>query len=89
MLNIIFLLAKVFILCFIIVIIMITSLKAKVQNHLKISNFQVKSIGIGIGNTGPVITWYLINTKIRCIALLYLPHYQHRYTPSPDIPLES
>ena len=28
-----------------------------------IRNFQVKSISIGIGNTGPVITWYRINTK--------------------------
>ena len=35
-----------------------------------ISNFQAKpiSISIGIGNTGPVITWYRSNTKICSIA---------------------
>ena len=39
-----------------------------------IRNFQVKSIsiGIGIGYTGPVITWYQIDTKICSIAHPYL-----------------
>uniref|UniRef100_A0A671YC53 Voltage-dependent L-type calcium channel subunit alpha n=1 Tax=Sparus aurata TaxID=8175 RepID=A0A671YC53_SPAAU len=47
-------------------------LKAKVQNHSMTRNFQVKSISISIcisnGNTGPVITWYQIDTKICIIA---------------------
>ena len=36
-------------------------------------NFQVKSISIGIGinNTGPVLAWYWIDTKICSIAHPY------------------
>ena len=71
MLNIIMLLAKVFVLCFIIIIIMINSFKAKVQNHSMIINFQVKSISIIIGSTGPVITWYRIDTEICSLARAY------------------
>ena len=33
--------------------------------------FKVKSIGIGIGNTGPVFIWYRIDTKFCSIAHPY------------------
>ena len=33
-----------------------------------IRNFQVKSVSIHISNTGPVITWYWIDTNICSIA---------------------
>ena len=82
MLNIIILLAKMFVLCFIIIIIMIKSIKAKVKNQSMISNFQRKSIrfGIGIGNTGTVITWYRIDSKICSIAHPYFLR-MHRKPP--------
>ena len=46
---------------------------AKSQNYSMIITFQVKgiSIGISIGDTSPVLTWYQIYTQIPSMAHLY------------------